>query len=231
MTACVIVSVSYSLEDTFESELLLDEDADRIAHEALCHFKYIGGHRGRKQNHLHIVGKETENVVDLVLKATREHLVGFVQNENPDAILPQRTNLDHVIHAARGADDDLPAGFQLALILTHAGATDARGTVDVHVVAEREDHLLDLLRQLASGHEDQSLGRLQLGVDALEDGDRIGGSLAGTRQSLSDHVATANAGHDASLLDLGGILETVGVDAAQKLSRRSSRRAHPSCSQ
>ena len=35
---------------------------------------------------LHVVGKETENVVDLVLEATRKHLVGFVQNEHPNAI-------------------------------------------------------------------------------------------------------------------------------------------------
>jgi hypothetical protein len=41
------------LPDTLEGELLLlDEDADGVAHEAGGHLQHLGGHRRRQQDHL-----------------------------------------------------------------------------------------------------------------------------------------------------------------------------------
>ncbi len=49
------------LPDTLEGELLLlDEDADGVAHEAGGHLQHLGGHRRRQQDHLG-GGKKTWN--------------------------------------------------------------------------------------------------------------------------------------------------------------------------
>mgnify|MGYP005803126583 CR=1 FL=1 len=55
------------------------------------------------------------------------------------------------------------------------------------------------------------------GINTLKNGDYEGGGLAGTGLSLSNHVFAGDAGQNCSLLDRRGLLETVGVDASEKL--------------
>lgn len=52
----------------------------------------------------------------------------------------------------------------------------------------------------------------------LEDRDREGGGLSGTRLSLGDTVSAGDDGHDSSLLDGGGSLETVGVNTSEEVT-------------
>ena len=94
---------------------------------------------------------------------------------------------------------------------------DAGVDLDVHVVAESEEDLLDLDGELAGGGEDESLRLPHLGVEALEDADGEGGRLAGARLGLGDHVASLHDGLDRALLDGGGFLESVRVDAPEKV--------------
>jgi hypothetical protein len=55
------------------------------------------------------------------------------------------------------------------------------------------------------------------GTYPLENGDGEGGGLSGTGLGLSDTVTTSNNGHDSSLLDSRGSLETVGVDTSEEV--------------
>ena len=57
----------------------------------------------------------------------------------------------------------------------------------------------------------------EVGVNLLEDGNAEGGRLAGAGLCLSNNVVTLDAGHDGALLDGRGLLEAVGVDAAEEL--------------
>lgn len=47
--------------------------------------------------------------------------------------------------------------IELANILSDIGASNANMGLDVHVVTQRQDNFLDLLRQLARWAEDQGL--------------------------------------------------------------------------
>ena len=87
----------------------------------------------------------------------------------------------------------------------------------VEVVAERAHHLLNLLRELARGGEHQRLALLLLVVKLLQDAGAEGGRLTGTGLRLLDHVEALGEGHDAALLNSGGLLETVRVDAAKEV--------------
>jgi hypothetical protein len=59
-----------------------------------------------------------------------------------------------------------------------------------HEVTNGNNDLLDLLGQLTSGSEDQSLASLQVGVDLLEGRDGESGGLSGTGLGLSDNIVT-----------------------------------------
>ncbi len=73
------------LFDSLEGELLLlDEDADGVPHEPLGDLQHVDGHGGREQDDLAVGGHLPEDIVDLVLESSRQHLVGFVQHKHPD---------------------------------------------------------------------------------------------------------------------------------------------------
>lgn len=120
----------------------------------------------------------------------RKHLVGLVEDEHLHRVGLQVATLDHVLDTSGGANNDLGSIGESLLIVTDAGTSDTGVALDVHKVTDGDDDLLDLLGQLASGSENQSLALLDVGIDLLENGDREGGSLAGTRLSLRDDVVT-----------------------------------------
>lgn len=92
------------------------------------------------------------------------------------------------MNTAGGTDDNLRAVLEGLHVVTDAGATNAGVALNVHEVTDGNDDLLDLLSKLTGGGEDQSLARLDVGVDLLQDGDREGGSLAGTRLGLGNDI-------------------------------------------
>ena len=65
-------------------------------------------------------------------------------------------------------------------------------------------------------YEDEGLGGMVLGVDVLKSADDESGGLTRTGLGLADGVATVNDGLDGALLNGGGLLETVRVDAAEE---------------
>ena len=86
-------------------------------------------------------------------------------------------------------------------------------TFNVHVVAEGNDSLLNLLCEFAGGREDERLGALDRQIELLEDRDRESGSLAGSRLSLGDDIVSLNDGNNGPLLNGGRPLETSGESA------------------
>lgn len=154
-------------------------------------------------------GKELEDVVDLVLESAREHLVGLIETEDLDVVRLEGTALDHVEDTSGRADDDVNTLLELGHGLADRGSTDGGEALDVHVVSEGDEDLLDLLGELTGRGEDESLGLLEGNVDRLEDRDREGGGLSGSRLRLRDDVVSGNDGHDGTLLDGRRTLETV----------------------
>ncbi len=92
------------LANTLKGDLLLlDEDADGVAHEPSGDLKHILRHGGAQEDDLDLRVQLAENVVDLVLEATGEHLVGLVEDKHFDVVGLQNTARNHVKHAPRGA--------------------------------------------------------------------------------------------------------------------------------
>jgi len=206
------------LPDTLKGELVsLDEDSDGVPHELLGDLENVLWHGGGEQHDLGLGREELEDVVDGILESGGEHLIGLVKTEHLDGVGLEGTSVDHVEHSAWGTDHDVGSLLELGHVLSDGGSTDTSVAVDIEVVSESDDDLLNLLGELSSWGEDQSLGLLDRGVNSLQNRDREGGGLSGTGLSLGDTVTSSDDGHDSSLLDGRGSLETVGVDTSEEV--------------
>lgn len=187
----LFLDCNIELLNTFESELgLLDENADWVAHELRGDLEDVLWHGGGEQNHLGRLGKQLENIVDLLGEAARQHLVGLVENEHLHGISLEEAALDHVLDTAGGSNDDLWAVLESLHVVTNARASNAGVAVNAHEVTDGNHNLLNLLCQFAGRGKDECLAGLELGVDILEGGDGKCSGLSSARLSLCDNIAT-----------------------------------------
>lgn len=100
----------------------------------------------------------------------------------------ENTALDHVVNTTGGTDDDLGTITESGHVLADVGTTDTGVALNAHEVTNGNNDLLDLLSQLTGGSENQSLARLEVGVDLLKSRDGESSGLAGTGLGLSDHI-------------------------------------------
>jgi hypothetical protein len=98
--------------------------------------------------------------------------------------------------------------LQHANIITNAGTTDAGKTLHLHVITQSQDNLLNLQCQLTSRSQNQSLASANTSINILQSTNTEGGSLTGTRLSLSNHLLTGNNWLDSALLDGRWLLKT-----------------------
>lgn len=82
--------------------------------------------------------------MDLILETTRQHLVGFVKDEQLDAIGAERVSTNHVVHTARGSDDHVDTRLQFSHVLTDVGTSDTSMALRLHKIAKGDNYLLDL---------------------------------------------------------------------------------------
>jgi len=198
------------LLDTFQSQLIpLHKNLDRLPHEFLRHLQHVGRHSSREKDDLSVLRQQLEHLVNLVLEPAGQHLISFIETEYLDIVSPKRSAVDHVIHPARGTDNDLDTLLELRHVLADISAADAGVALDVHVVTESDDDFLDLLSQLASGRENEGLSALDGQVYLLEDGDGECGCLSSAGLGLSDDIVTLDDRDDGTLLNGRGPLETV----------------------
>ena len=71
----------------------------------------------RINSHLNLLVEMAEDVIDLVLETTRQHLVSLVKHELLDVVGPQHLPADHVEDAAGGANHNMLADVQLPHVL------------------------------------------------------------------------------------------------------------------
>jgi hypothetical protein len=103
--------------------------------------------------------QSAENLENLVLETTREHLISLVKHELADAMHvygsemrgsvligkhTEDTTLDHGKNTTGGTDNNMHAGSKARNILTDSSASNAHHALGVHIVTEGKHDLLDL---------------------------------------------------------------------------------------
>lgn len=81
-------------------------------------------------------------------------------------------------------------------------------------------NLLDLLGEFTGGGKDEGLAVGDGQVKTLEDTNGEGGSLSGTRLSLGDDVHALHEGHNGTLLNGRGLLETISIDTTEQVFQK-----------
>lgn len=214
----LLLNINVELLDTFKGQLiLLDENSDGVSHELAGDVKDLSGHGGRQQNGLGGLRQSGEDVVDGVLELSRKHLIGLIENEHLDEVGLEDSSLNHVVDSTGGSDNDVDTLLDDSNVLGDRGTTNAGVALNLHVLAKGKHDLLDLVGQLSGGSNDQSLGLLNLLVNVLQSRNGEGGSLTGTGLGLSKNIVTLDDGENGSLLNGGGVLETVTVDTSEEL--------------
>jgi hypothetical protein len=148
----VLLDGDVVLVDTFKGEvLLLHKDLGGVSHEMLGKAENIRGQSSREEADLDVGGQELEDVLNLGLEATGEHLVSLIQDEKLEVVCLEEASPHHVVHAAGGSDDDVLTLLEDADVLLHDGAADASVHLDAEVLANRVDDEGDLHGQLTGG--------------------------------------------------------------------------------
>lgn len=157
----LLLNSNVKLLNTFERQFItLDEDTDGVAHKLFGHLKYVCRHGSGKEDDLGVLGKELENLVNLVLEATRKHLVSFIETKLFDVVRAKSATIYHVIDATGGADDDVDTLLKFRHVIADISATDTRVAFDVHVVAKRDHDFLYLLCKLTGWGKNECLSSL-----------------------------------------------------------------------
>src|SRR4029077_1183165 len=103
-----------------------------------------------------------------------EHLVGFIENENLDAVETQRAAPEMVDEAAGCGDEDIDTARQRLDLGATRNTAENHGAREVQMPAVGPEALGDLARKLARRRQDQGaaaprLGGTPRGREALED--------------------------------------------------------------
>jgi len=116
--------------------------------------------------------------------------------------------LAHQVEQATGArDDNLDAAAQRVNLRHHADAAVDGGAAQSRLPAQSNERLVNLFRQLARGRDDQRPHLLARAVlQALQDGQGKGRSLARSGLGEANHVATGHDGRNRVALDGGRLL-------------------------
>mmetsp|Transcript_22784 Transcript_22784/g.54534 ORF Transcript_22784/g.54534 Transcript_22784/m.54534 type:complete len:262 (+) Transcript_22784:284-1069(+) len=83
----LLLNEDIELLDTLEGELVaLDQDSDRVVHKLAGDLQRLRGEGSRENADLELGREELEDVIDLVLEPTGEHLIGLVKHKHLDRV-------------------------------------------------------------------------------------------------------------------------------------------------
>ena len=182
--------------------LVLDGDLDGIAEVLLRDPPDLGRHGGREQRDVLVGGRVGQDRLDVVGEAHVQHLVGLVEDQEPQLGQVESALLQVVHDPAGRADDDVHASAQGAeLHAVRLAAVDRQHVHARHVGGVPLERLAHLERQLARRREDQRLRLLLPQVEPRQDRQRERRRLAGARLGQADDVATGEQGGDRLGLD------------------------------
>ena len=112
-------------------------------------------HGCRKHQRAPVLGRFTENELQVLPEAQVEHLVGLVQHDGAQAAGLERAALDVVAQPARGGHNDVGAALQRVALGAHVHAADTRRHHGACLLIEPGELALDLHGKLAGWRDDQ----------------------------------------------------------------------------
>ena len=171
-----------------------DRYGDWIDEDRVGEIHHGRGQGGREKQRLPLLGKERDDALDIALEAHVEHAVDFIEDEEVDTREFDVTLVDQVEKTTGAGDEDIDAAAHGIDLWSLADAAVNEGVLDFDVLAVGFEALADLGGEFTgwSEHENAwALGakRTWVGVEFLQNRQREGGGLAGSRLGATKQVA------------------------------------------
>ena len=176
------------------------------------------------------------NATDRDDEAHVQHLVGFIQDENLDALKGDGLFAQMVDQAARSGHQDIDAGGHGAHLATILHAAEHHGDTDAEMLAIGLEALADLGGEFAGGGQNQNPAaatgrRLTVGRQAVQDRQGKGSGLASAGLGNALQVATGHDTGNGLGLDRGGLgIAFFGQRLEKRLGQAKVRKSGQNCS-
>lgn len=152
------VEGNVELLNTVEGKIVvLDQDDSGVSHELLGDFKNFRSHGSGEQSDLDVVGELLEDLVDLVLETSSEHLISLVEDEELKLVGDQETLLNHLEDSSGSSDDDLDTVTEFLLVFLGIGTTSACIDGNLQVFSQELEDTNNLLSQFSDWSDDEYL--------------------------------------------------------------------------
>jgi hypothetical protein len=200
--------------------LRLDLDAYGLVQEAVGQALDLRRHGCREEQGLPREGEEFADALDIGNEAHIQHAVGFVDDEDLDAVQQELAAPKMVEQPAGRGDHHVGAAVELAILLVVGHPADQQRHGEIVVLAENFEMLGDLGRKLAGGLEDQRARHACPGSAPLEPREHRqdeGGGLAGAGLGDAEHVAAGDGMRHGLRLDGGRGVKACRRDGGQNL--------------
>jgi len=206
------------LSDTFKSKVFrLNENLCGVSHEMLGKLEDVLGKGSREKGDLDISGKVLENVLNLLLETSREHLIGFIEDEKLEVVSLHETSLHHVHNSSRGSNNDVDSSLENSNVFADNGSSNTGVDLDVGEFTNRVNDVSNLHRKLTGGCDNKGLTVVGSSVNRLEDTDSECTSLTSSGLSLSNSVLALNERQDSFHLDRRRVFVTISVNTTKDL--------------
>ena len=166
------------LSDTFEGKIFgLDENLGGVSHEMLGELEDVLGKGGGEEGDLDISGEALEDVLNLVLEASGEHLISLIEDEQLEVVGLHETTFHHVHNSSGGSNNDVDSALEDTDVFTDNGSSDTGVDLDVGEFTDGVNDVSDLHGKLTGRCDNKGLTVVSSGVDTLEDTNCEGTSL------------------------------------------------------
>ena len=179
-------------------------DAHRRVQELLGELGDFRRHGRREEQRLPGERDHLADALDVGDEAHVEHAVGFVDDEDLDAVEQQLAALAMVEQAAGRGDQHVGAALELLVLLVEGDAADQQRDVELVVLAVFDEVLLDLRGEFARRLEDQRARHAGPGAALFE--------ARQHRQHEGGRLAGAGLGDAQNVLALQGVRNGAGLD-------------------
>ncbi len=198
-----------------------DVDLGGVAQDGLGQLADLGRQRGREHDGLPLLGHVGDDLHDVVAETHVEHAVGLVEDHALDVRKIDAAVLQVGNHAPGGGDDHV--GTQQHAALLHVPALAVAAAVDDggrngQIIGKTLELLVDLLGQLARGHDDDRLDDVvgvALDEQAVQERQGVGRGLARAGLGAADDVAPGENDRNGVLLHGGHLAEIHIVETVE----------------
>ncbi len=190
--------------------------------------------RGREEHRLVDALHAVEDLLHLGQESHVGHAIGLVEHQDLHRRERQFAALHEVDQPTRGADQHIEPPLERFDLGVHSHAAVERGDAEPERLAQGLQHLPHLVRELAGGHEHQTVGLAWRGLlNPVEQWQTERQRLAGPGLGLPQHVTAREGVGNGEGLNCEGLVDALGAKRVGERGRDAEigeRRSHVSLS-